>query len=78
MHIKLTSRLLRRHLNYHGTYFDNGTKKREMSHKKKRDTILDSNHGQLDQRNSNISVHLLRFLHDNVSDLYLVCVYTYE
>ena len=36
MHIKLTSRLLRRHLNHHRTYFYTGTSQREMTHKNTR------------------------------------------
>ena len=35
MYIKLTSRLLRRHLNHHRTYFCTGTRRRGMSHQKK-------------------------------------------
>ena len=39
-------------------------KKREMSN----NIIPDSNHGQRGQRDSNLPVRLLRFLHDNLSD----------
>ena len=58
----LTSRLLRRHLN-HPTYFFTGTKEKNC-------IILDSNHGQR-QGDSDLHVHLLRFLHDELFDCYV-------
>ena len=60
MNIKLTSRLLRRHLNHNLILFLPWNKKKgNVTHKK--NIILYSNHGRLGQRDSNRPVHLLRF-----------------
>ena len=70
--IKLTSRLLRRNRNHHRTYFFTATKKEKCHTKKTNITVnMDSNHGQQHQRDSNLPVHLLRFLHNNLSDCYV-------
>ena len=69
MHVEQTFRLLRRHLNHHRTKYIFYTleQKRGKCHtKKKKNTIMpDSIHGRRGQRDSNLRVHLLRFVHDN-------------
>ena len=72
MHIKLTSQLIIRHLKHqHRTYSYTAGKKTEEIPHTKNTIILNSNHGQRGQRDSNLPVHLLRFLSDNLSDLYV-------
>ena len=63
MHVKLTSRLLRQHLNNHLTYFYAGTtNKSEMGAQNKK-AIRDLNHGRRSRRDSDLPATPLYFLY---------------